>query len=159
MIWTLLCKLWLYFTLASHPSDQHVLHYITIIKNILGKLNCFLQTYVILIKYIMKYNRIWVTEKLQLASSYTWQLMRWIQHFYLNVTINQYWVFVITSDCDPMWILVKWWGRNMLLVTFMWKIHSYNFYVVWRKSNATRSVTNYCCRKVISNNIIFERSN
>ncbi len=30
-----------------HPSDQHVLHYITIIKNILGKLNSFLQTYVI----------------------------------------------------------------------------------------------------------------
>ncbi len=21
--------------------------------------------------------------------------------------------------CDPMWILVKWWGRNMLLVTFL----------------------------------------
>ncbi len=32
---------------ALHPSDQHVLHYITIIKNILGKLNSFLQTYVI----------------------------------------------------------------------------------------------------------------
>ncbi len=36
-----------YFTLALHPSDQHVLHYITIIKNIFGKLNSFLQTYVI----------------------------------------------------------------------------------------------------------------
>ncbi len=35
-----------YFTLALHPSDQHV-HYITIIKNIFGKLNSFLQTYVI----------------------------------------------------------------------------------------------------------------
>ncbi len=35
------------FTLALHPSDQHVLHYITIIKNIFGKLNSFLQTYVI----------------------------------------------------------------------------------------------------------------
>ncbi len=33
-----------YFTLALHPSDQH---YITIIKNIFGKLNRFLQTYVI----------------------------------------------------------------------------------------------------------------
>ncbi len=32
-----------YFTLALHPSDQHVLHYITIIKH----LNSFLQTYVI----------------------------------------------------------------------------------------------------------------
>ncbi len=39
--------------------------------------------------------------------------MRLVQHFYLNVTINHYWVFVITSDCDPMWILVKWWGRNI----------------------------------------------
>ncbi len=48
MIWTLLCKLWLYFTLALHPSDQHVVHYITIIQNIFGKLNSFLQTYVIL---------------------------------------------------------------------------------------------------------------
>ncbi len=37
-------------------------------------------------------------EKLQLASSYTWQLMRLTQNFYLNVTINHYWVFVITSD-------------------------------------------------------------
>ncbi len=46
MIWTLLCKFWLYFTLALHPSDQHVLHYITRIKNIFGKLNSFLQTYV-----------------------------------------------------------------------------------------------------------------
>ncbi len=36
-----------YFTLALHPSDQHVVHYITIIKNIFGKLNRFLQTYVI----------------------------------------------------------------------------------------------------------------
>ncbi len=35
-------------------------------------------------------------EKLQLASS--WQLMRLIQHFYLNVTIN--WVFVITNNVD-----------------------------------------------------------
>ncbi len=51
MIWTLLCKLWLYFTLTLHPthnpSDQHVLHYITIIKNIFGKINSFLETYVI----------------------------------------------------------------------------------------------------------------
>ncbi len=102
-----------YFTLALHPSDQHVLHYITIIKNLQ-----FLTNLCDFIKYIMKYNRLWVTEKLQLALSYTWQLMRLIQHFCLNVTINHYWVFVITSDCDPMWILVKWWGRNMLLVTF-----------------------------------------
>ncbi len=36
-----------YFTLALHPSDQHVLHYITIIKHLFGKLNTFLQTYVI----------------------------------------------------------------------------------------------------------------
>ncbi len=42
-----LCKLWLYFTLALHPSDRHVVHYITIINNIFGKLNRFLQTYVI----------------------------------------------------------------------------------------------------------------
>ncbi len=34
-------------TSHPHPSDQHVLHYITIIKNIFGKLNSFLQTYVI----------------------------------------------------------------------------------------------------------------
>ncbi len=36
-----------YFTLALHPSDQHVLHYNTIIKHVFGKLNSFLQTYVI----------------------------------------------------------------------------------------------------------------
>ncbi len=36
-----------YFTLALHLSDQHVVHYIIIIKNIFGKLNSFLQTYVI----------------------------------------------------------------------------------------------------------------
>ncbi len=34
-------------TFHPHPSDPHVLHYITIIKNIFGKLNSFLQTYVI----------------------------------------------------------------------------------------------------------------
>ncbi len=45
-------------------------------------------------------------------------LLLLLLHFYLNVTINHYWVFIITSDCDPMWILVKWWGRNMFLVTF-----------------------------------------
>ncbi len=39
----------LYSGITSHPppSDQHVLHYITIIKNLFGKLNSFLQTYVI----------------------------------------------------------------------------------------------------------------
>ncbi len=47
MIWTLLCKLWLYFTLALHPTHITHVHYITIIKNIFGKLNSFLQTYVI----------------------------------------------------------------------------------------------------------------
>ncbi len=36
-----------YFTLVLHPSDQHVLHYIAIIKNIFGKLISFLQTHVI----------------------------------------------------------------------------------------------------------------
>ncbi len=30
------------FTSHPHPSDQHVVHYITIIKNIFGKLNSFL---------------------------------------------------------------------------------------------------------------------
>ncbi len=75
MIWTLLCKLWLYFTLALHPSDQHVLHYIAIIKK-KWKIKQFLTNLCDLIKYIMKYNRIWVMEQLQLASSYTWQLMR-----------------------------------------------------------------------------------
>ncbi len=82
-------------------------------KKYVWKIIQFLTNFCDLIKYIMKYKCIWVTEKLQLALSYTWQLMRWTQHFYLNVTINHYWVFVITSDCDPMWILVKWWGRNM----------------------------------------------
>ncbi len=50
MIWTLLYKLWLYFTGITshpHPSDQHVVHYIIVIKNIFEKSNCFLQTYVI----------------------------------------------------------------------------------------------------------------
>ncbi len=45
-----------------------------------------------------EYNHIWVTEKLQLASSYT--LMRLIQHFCLNVSVNHYWVFVITNNVD-----------------------------------------------------------
>ncbi len=88
-----------YFTLALHPSDQHVLHYITIIKHF-WKIKQFLTNVCDLIKYIMKYKRIWETEKLQLASSYTWQLMRLIQYFYLNVTVNHYWVFVITNNVD-----------------------------------------------------------
>ncbi len=118
MIWTLSCKLWLYFTLALHPSDQHVLHFITVNKQYFWKIKQFLTNLCDFIKYIMQYNRICVTAKLQLASSYTWQLIRQTQQFYLNVTISLYWVFVITSDCDPMLILVKWWGRNMLLWTF-----------------------------------------
>ncbi len=40
-----------YFTLALHPSDQHVLHYITIIKHLFGKLNSFLTNLCDLIKY------------------------------------------------------------------------------------------------------------
>ncbi len=130
-MWTLLCKLWLYFTLALHPADQHVLNYITIITFFGGKFKFFTN----LCDYIMQYNCICVTAKLQLASSYTWQLMRLIQHFYLNVTISHYWVSVITSDCDPMWILVKWWGEDTR------KIHSYNFCGAWRKSNITSSVS------------------
>ncbi len=48
MILTLLCKLWLYFSLALRPSDQHVVHYIIIIKNIIKNIkNIFLQTYVV----------------------------------------------------------------------------------------------------------------
>ncbi len=57
-----------YFTLALHPSDQHVLHYITNKKSF-WKIKQFLTHLCDLIKYIMKYNRIWVTDKLQLASS------------------------------------------------------------------------------------------
>ncbi len=125
-VWTLLCKLWL-FTLALnpvHPSDQHVVHN----YKSFWKIKRFLTDLCDLIKYIIQYNCIWVTEKLQLASIYPWLLMRLIQHFYFNVTINHYCVFVITAihDWDPMWILVKRWGRNMLLVifkkNFMWKI-------------------------------------
>ncbi len=115
-----------YFTLALQPSDQHVLHYITIIKKYYWKIKPFLTNLCDLIKYIMKYNRMCVTEKLQLASSYTWQLMRLIQHFYLNITISHYWVFNnfwLRSDVYFGQIM----RQNMLLVTFMWKIHSYNF--------------------------------
>ncbi len=36
----------------------------------------------------------------EITSSYTWQLMRLIQHFFLNVTVNHYWVFVITNNVD-----------------------------------------------------------
>ncbi len=82
----------------------------------------------------MQYNCICVTVKLQLASSYTWQLMRLKQHFYLNV-INHYWVSVITSG---------FWSNDEE------KIHSYNFCGAWRNSNVTSSATNYCWQKVIS---------
>ncbi len=92
--WSEHCCVLLYS--ALHPSDQH---YITIIKKYFWKIKQFLTNLCDLIKYIIKYNRIWETEKLQLASSYTWQLMRLIQHFCLNVTIN-YWVFVITNNVD-----------------------------------------------------------
>ncbi len=69
----------------------------------------FLTTLGDLIKYTMKYKCIWVKETLQLASSYNeYNTSNWI------VTINHYWVFVVTSDSDPMWILVKWWGRNVV---------------------------------------------
>ncbi len=62
MIWTLLCKLWLYFTLTLHPSDQHAVRYITVIKIILE--NPLVSYKLIWFhKYIMQYNCIWVTEK------------------------------------------------------------------------------------------------
>ncbi len=147
--------LWHYIPTTCLWSACGTLYYYN--KNYFWKIKQFLTNLCDFMKYIMQYNRIWEAEKLQLASSYTWQLMRLI-HFSLNVTINHYWVFVITSDCDPMWILVKWWGINMLLVTFyknfMWKIHSQNFCGAWRKSNVTSSVTNYCCQKVISKETI-----
>ncbi len=104
------------------------------------KIKPFLTNFCDFIKYIMQYHRVCVTAKLQLASSYTWKLMRLLQHFYLNqFTLNHYWVSVITSDCEPMWILVKWWGKDKQ------KIHSYNFCGAWRKSNITSSLTKYCC--------------
>ncbi len=107
-----------------------------------GKIKQFLTNLCDFIKCIMKYNCIWETEKLQLASSYTWQLMRLIQHLF-----NHYWVFVITSDCDPVWILVKWWGRNMLLEEFYVEDTLLQLLCGMKK---TSSVTNYCCQKVIS---------
>ncbi len=137
-IWTLLygfTLLWHYIPPTSLWSAFGTLYYYN--YKYLWKIPQFLTNLCDFIKYIMQYNHILVMEKIQWDLSYTWQLMRLIQHFYLNVTINLYWVFVITSDRDPMWILVNWWGRNMLLVTFyknfMWKIHSYNFCGEWRK--------------------------
>ncbi len=54
------CTLWLYFTLALHPTHiPHVEHYITIIKNIFWKIKQFLTNLCDLIKYIMKYYRRW----------------------------------------------------------------------------------------------------
>ncbi len=163
MIWTLLCKLGLYWHYIPATSLWSACGtYITIglITNIFGKFLSFLQT-CDFIKYIMQYNSIWVMEK-KLASSYTWQLMRFIQHFYLNVTINHYWVSVITSDCDPMWILVMM-RQNMLLVTFRISLcgrYTVTTYGAWIKSNVTSGVTNNCCQKVISKvTITFERSN
>ncbi len=95
--------LWHYIPPTSLWSACGTLYYNII--NIFWKIKQFLTNLCDFIKYIMQCNRIWETEKLQLASSYTWQLMRWMQHFYLNITVNHYWVFVITSDCDPIWIL------------------------------------------------------
>ncbi len=43
---TVVALLYSGITSHPHPSDQHV-HFITIIKNLFGKLNRFLQTYVI----------------------------------------------------------------------------------------------------------------
>ncbi len=78
MIWTMLCKLWLYFTLALHPSYQQAcatLYYYNIF--FLWKIKPFLTNLWDFIKYIMQYTRICVTAKLQLASSYTWQCGFW----------------------------------------------------------------------------------
>ncbi len=57
--------------LALHSSDQHVLHFITVNKQYFWKIKQFLTNVCDFIKYIMQYNSICVTAKLQLASSYT----------------------------------------------------------------------------------------
>ncbi len=49
-------------TLVLHPSDQHVVHYITLIKKYFWKIKQLLTNLCDLIKYIMKYNHIWETE-------------------------------------------------------------------------------------------------
>ncbi len=96
----------------------------------------------------MKYKRIWITEQLQLVQATTHdQLIRLIQHFYLNVTIN-YWVFVI--NCDPNVDFGQMMRQKYVVrKEFMWKIHSY-ITLGMKKSNVTSSVTNYWLPESIS---------
>ncbi len=123
MIWTAMCKLWHYFT-PPHPSDPDR-SCITIIKIFLENeiFSYKLMLFLSICTYIMKYNRIWVAEKLwlQLASSYTWQLMWLIQHL---KSLSNTTECVTASDCDPMGILVKWWSRNISLVRIFWVIYA-----------------------------------
>ncbi len=104
-------------TSQPHPSDQHVVHYITIglITNIFGKFLSFLQT-CDFIKYIMQYNSIWVMEKIQSASSYTWQ-----NEIYTTLLLECHYQSLL-SVCNNFWL----WSnvdfglmmrQNMLLVT------------------------------------------
>ncbi len=104
-IWTLLCKSWLYFTLHYIPPTtlwSNMCYIILLELKIFLEINQFLTNLMWFHKYIMKYNRIWETDKLQLASSYTWQLMRLIRHFYWNVTINH-----LLSVCNNFWLRIQ----------------------------------------------------
>jgi len=37
----------------------------------------------------------------------------------LLLKTHYYTIFVITSDCDLTWILVKWWDRNLFICSIL----------------------------------------
>lgn len=55
---------------------------------------------------------------LTLASSYIWQFMKLLVHFYSKLTLNPDRVFIITSFSDQGWNLVVYCCKNMLFVAF-----------------------------------------
>ncbi len=87
------------------------------------------------------------------------QLMRIIQHFYLNVTINHHWAFVISTVCDPVEFGEM--MRQKYIVSNIWEEFcgkDMQLQLLWGEkekwANVTSSVINYCCQKVIRNVIV-----
>ncbi len=146
MIWTLLCKLWLYFTRALHPTNQHVVHYITLIKQFLTNVHD-------LIKYIMKYNRIWVKISFKLHTTINEITTLLLECLYqsLSSVCNNFW---LRSNVDFGQIMRK--KYVIMNIIEECYVEDTQLQLLWgvRKSNVTSRVTNYCCQKVISKVII-----
>ncbi len=122
------------------------------------KIKRFLTNLCDLIKYIIKHNsEITISFKLHLTiNEINTTLLLECHYQSLSSVCNNFWLW---SNVDLSQMMRK----KYVFMNILEKIYveDTQLQLMWgvKKSNITSSVTNYCCLKVTSNNITFERSN